>query len=201
MCGGGYRNLPGHTIVLSMSVPSISSVLALPRLVHWNWARAGFAGILSVAAITVPTDLIDTSWFSRMTPVRPWDYVLAALAVVLTVVAAGLGRSGSRCPRPRGETNTVGAGPMAATGTVALAVGCPLCNKLVVAGLGVSGALEFWAPVQPVLGAVAVLLLGSAVVLRWHVATSGCRATPQSNGHLECELVGAGDSLEARNPR
>jgi len=30
-----------------------------------------------------------------------------------------------------------------------LAVGCPVCNKLVVLAVGASGALSYWAPVQP----------------------------------------------------
>jgi hypothetical protein len=32
------------------------------------------------------------------------------------------------------------------------AVGCPIGNKLVVALIGVSGALSYWAPLQPILG-------------------------------------------------
>jgi len=32
------------------------------------------------------------------------------------------------------------------------AIGCPICNKLVVALLGVSGALTCWAPLQPLIG-------------------------------------------------
>lgn len=32
------------------------------------------------------------------------------------------------------------------------AVGCPACNKIAVILLGTSGALNLWAPVQPVLG-------------------------------------------------
>lgn len=187
-----------------MSVLSMPCALAPLRAGHWNWARAGAAGLLSAVAITVPTDLIDTVLFSRMTLVRSWDYILAALAVMLTALAAGLGRGARatpRCARPGSDTKTVGAGPIAAAGAVALAVGCPLCNKLVIAGLGVSGALEFWAPVQPVLGAVSVLLLGFVVVLRWHAAVSGCRPAPPSVGHLGCELLGAGGSREVRSAR
>ncbi|NIR41534.1 MAG: hypothetical protein GWN79_26675, partial [Actinobacteria bacterium] len=40
-----------------------------------------------------------------------------------------------------------------------LAVGCPVCNQAVVALVGTSGALSWWAPVQPVVGLAAVALL------------------------------------------
>jgi len=44
----------------------------------------------------------------------------------------------------------------------------PICDKLVVAAIGVSGALSYWAPLQPLLGALGtmVLLTGLTVRLR-----------------------------------
>lgn len=48
----------------------------------------------------------------------------------------------------------------------AFAVGCPICNKLVVAVLGVSGALNVWSPIQPLLGLASVTLLGLALIVR-----------------------------------
>ncbi|MHB1874156.1 MAG: hypothetical protein ACYCPF_04790 [Streptosporangiaceae bacterium] len=42
------------------------------------------------------------------------------------------------------------------------AVGCPVCNKLVVLAAGVSGALSYWAPVQPFLALVSVAVLAYA---------------------------------------
>ncbi|MFP5372099.1 MAG: hypothetical protein ACLGI3_15325, partial [Actinomycetes bacterium] len=43
------------------------------------------------------------------------------------------------------------------------AVGCPVCNKLVLLALGTSGALTWFEPVQPVLSLLAVLALGWAL--------------------------------------
>ena len=40
-----------------------------------------------------------------------------------------------------------------------LAVGCPICNKVVVMAIGVTGALNVWAPMQPLLGVLSVFLL------------------------------------------
>jgi hypothetical protein len=47
-----------------------------------------------------------------------------------------------------------------------LAVGCPICNKIVVLLLGVSGALTIFQPLQPVLALAAMVLLGYALFLR-----------------------------------
>lgn len=61
-----------------------------------------------------------------------------------------------------------------ATVLSAFAVGCPICNKLVVALIGVSGALSYWAPLQPILGllSIGILTAGLAVRLR---GAAGCR--------------------------
>ena len=40
-----------------------------------------------------------------------------------------------------------------------LAVGCPVCNKLALIALGSTGAIQYFAPVQPYLGAAGILLL------------------------------------------
>jgi hypothetical protein len=40
-----------------------------------------------------------------------------------------------------------------------LAVGCPVCNKLALIALGSTGAIQYFAPVQPYLGAAGLLLL------------------------------------------
>jgi hypothetical protein len=52
-------------------------------------------------------------------------------------------------------------------------VGCPICNKIVVALLGVSGALGVWAPVQPILAVLSLALLATAVFVLWR---RGCQA-------------------------
>jgi hypothetical protein len=44
------------------------------------------------------------------------------------------------------------------------AVGCPVCNKLVVVALGASGALRWFEPIQPFLAGASIALL--AVALR-----------------------------------
>jgi hypothetical protein len=119
--------------------------------------------------IGVPTGLVRTSLYTRMTPATWWDYplwVISALLVGLTA-ATYVRRGGVVGPAPRGAPRT-----LAATLLSAFAVGCPICNKLVVGLIGVSGALTYWAPLQPVLGALSIglLLAGLAVRLRGQAA-------------------------------
>jgi hypothetical protein len=101
-----------------------------------------------------------------MTPVQWWSYpILAATALLGGLVTATYVRSSAQ---PAGLTGTAGGGLLSA-----LAIGCPVCNKLVVVLLGVSGAMSVWAPLQPVLGLASVALLGWALRTRL-VAERAC---------------------------
>jgi hypothetical protein len=140
----------------------------------WRWGRGIGAAVVSAVIVGVPTDVLDTDWFTRMTPTRWWEYPALALTAVLTglwfaIVRADVDQRGS-------------AGVFGTSLLSALAVGCPLCNKIVLGLLGVSGALGLWAPIQPVLALVSLGLLGTAVVIRWRrrVCTlDGCMSVPR----------------------
>ncbi len=134
-----------------------------PHATRWTITKATAfglsAGMATAAFVGIPTDVIPTPWFTRMTPVRPQDYVVLILTALL---AAALGASyavPTACPvRP---------GRLAAGGYLSvLAVGCPICNKLVVLLLGIGGALTIFQPLQPVFAFASLALLGYALVLR-----------------------------------
>ena len=126
-----------------------------------RWVAAVAAGVLAALAIGIPTGIVDTPFYTRMTPVTWWDYpVWAASAALVALTAATYVRayeSGSRTS----ATRTIGGGVLAA-----FAVGCPICNKLVVALVGVSGALDYWAPLQPLLGLLSIAVLALALRVR-----------------------------------
>ena len=117
------------------------------------------AGAAFALAVGVPTGLVPTPVYTRMTPVLWWNYPVWAASAVLggLVVATYVRRPQDRAPRS-GASTASGGGVLAA-----FAVGCPVCNKLVVAELGASGAMTFWASLQPILGMVTVLLLAWAL--------------------------------------
>jgi hypothetical protein len=48
-----------------------------------------------------------------------------------------------------------------------LAIGCPVCNKIALILLGTAGALNVWAPLQPLLALASLALL--AVTLAWRL--------------------------------
>lgn len=135
------------------------------------------AGALGTALLVgLPTDVIPNDWFGRMTPVRGYDVpVLVAMSLLSgLLVASYWGVTGVSCPVRR-------PGAAGATGAALgwLAIGCPVCNKLVVLALGSSGALSWFAPAQPWLAALSVALLLVAVGWRWRVlvaASQGARA-------------------------
>ena len=134
----------------------------------WSWPRALIGGALSVIAVGVPTDVMDNPLFTRMSPVRWWEVPVLLCIAVLTAMWAGL-----RPPRTEGvgSARTWGSSLLGA-----LAVGCPVCNKVVIALLGTSGALGLWAPLQPMLALASLIILATAVVARWRLR--GC--TPET---------------------
>lgn len=87
----------------------------------------------------------------------------------VTAVLAGVTLSTYVRQPQRRERSTAGDGSR--TGAVGglltfFAVGCPVCNKLVLVLLGASGAMSYWAPLQPLLAVLSVGLLAEAALRR-----------------------------------
>jgi hypothetical protein len=130
---------------------SAARLLWASRLAQWVVVVVSAA--VSAMALGVPTGVVRTSLYTRMTPVAWWDYpVWLASAGLIGLIAGTYMRLPSAAA---GAGRAVGGGVASA-----LAIGCPVCNKIVVALVGVGGALTYWAPLQP---ALAVLGLGSLV--------------------------------------
>ncbi|WP_152347535.1 hypothetical protein [Brevibacterium sp. CFH 10365] len=151
-------------------------------------AAAGSAVVIGLATVLIPNSL-----FARDIPPVWWDYPVWILtAVLLGMLIATYVRS----PRAEGgssgrdsasaggssghDSATEGrsSGPDAASegrsgvlGGVGgvlgwFAVGCPVCNKIALLALGYTGALTYFAPLQPILAAASVILLLVAVIIR-----------------------------------
>ncbi|QDQ99015.1 hypothetical protein FO059_14545 [Tomitella fengzijianii] len=118
------------------------------------------AAVATAVIVGVPTDIIANPWFSREIPVRWWEYPVLAATCLLTAAWFAI-----RMTRPQDTTGKSGAYGGAALAL--FAVGCPVCNKLVLLAVGTSGALGLWAPIQPYLAVVSLALLGAAVAYRW----------------------------------
>jgi hypothetical protein len=135
--------------------------------------RAAVYGILgttaAVVVLGVPTALIPNPIFGRMVPPDRLDYgILVTTAVLSGILAASYAWSAA-CPLPQRRLT---AGALASF----FAIGCPTCNKLVLLLLGTSGALQWFAPVQPLLGLLGIGLLVWAVVYRFRLLRQSSRA-------------------------
>lgn len=120
-----------------------------------RWLVAAATALSTVLFIGVPTDLIDTPLFSREIPPTWWAWpALLVSSVLAGLLAAGL--------------------------LTFFAVGCPVCNKIVLLALGSAGALTWFEPVQPVLQVAAVALLAWALRsrLRGEIACPAPSAAP-----------------------
>jgi hypothetical protein len=136
-----------------------------------KFAGLSVAGSLAyLVVVGVVTAVIPTPLFERMTPVTTSNlvfWIMPALLVGPLISSYLLGRGTCGLPAtPSGED--VLSGKSVAGGVLSfLAVGCPLCNKVVVLLLGASGALTCFEPLQPLLGVMSVALLAYALWLRF----------------------------------
>ncbi|WP_328690292.1 hypothetical protein OHA74_14085 [Streptomyces phaeochromogenes] len=137
-----------------------------------RWMVAAAVTVIAALVIGVPTGVVPTPFYTRMTPVLWWNYPVWLVSSVLegllvaTYVRIGPADVPAAGPPERPRTaRALGAGLLSA-----FAVGCPICNKLVVLAIGVSGALSYFAPLQPVLAAASVALLVHVLVRRLRTA-------------------------------
>lgn len=123
--------------------------------------------LMGVATVMIPNQV-----FARDIPTVWWNYpvwVVTSLMLGVLVatyvsppVVAQVDSGGSD-----GTSDSRGARTGAAAGVLAwFAVGCPVCNKIALLALGYSGALTWFAPLQPFLAAVSLVLAAVAVVWR-----------------------------------
>ena len=128
-----------------------------------RWLTAVGVAVLTVLVTAIPTAMVPTPVFSRDVPTTAWAWpvliatsVLAGMVTATYVARRDASEGGERASR----LGTVGAV------TTFFAVGCPVCNKLVLLALGYAGAMQYFAPVQPLLAGVAIVLLAWALVVR-----------------------------------
>lgn len=139
---------------------------ALFELRSWGARRylvALAAGLGWLYISGLPTEMFDTPLFTRMTPVVWWDYpfwVAGAVLVGLLTATYVTDHAGDHATGAQGG-KAMGGGLLSV-----FAIGCPVCNKLVVLALGAGGALTYFAPVQPLLGLLSVGLLLYALRVR-----------------------------------
>jgi len=141
---------------------------------------AAAVAVVTVLVVGVPTDVIPNPLFDRPVEVTWWSWpVLVATGVLAGLLAATYVRHGARGENgaENGAENGIEADRSVRLGGVGgllayFAVGCPVCNKFVLLALGATGAMEFFAPIQPVLAVAGVVVLAIALRVRLRTATA-----------------------------
>lgn len=142
-------------------LPGMVSVLS--RWSSRRWAVALGATLATTVVIALPTAMIPTPIFGReiATTWWAWPVLIASSALSGLLLATYVREPGD--PAFADGVNR--------TGTVGglltfFAVGCPVCNKVALIALGYAGALQWFAPIQPYLGAGGIALLAWALRAR-----------------------------------
>ena len=133
-------------------------IVANAGLRAWSarqWLVALASSVAFTALVAIPTDLINTPYFSREIPPTWWSWP----ALVLSACLSGLLIATYVAPSGEEDDAKVSGGGYAAGLLTFFAVGCPVCNKLALVALGSAGALTWFQPVQPVLQVLAIGLL------------------------------------------
>ena len=130
------------------------------------WVVAVLATAGAIVLLGVPTAVIPNPFFLRMTQTEAFNVIVwIGSAPLIGLLIATYVRPPTRVVDPeRTESGTM---RTTLAGVAAyLAIGCPICNKVVVAALGVSGALNYFAALQPIIGVGSLGLLGATLTWR-----------------------------------
>lgn len=137
-------------------------MIMIRELLSWRakqWGISVLGGVVTFLALGLPTDVIDNPVFGRSIDETPW----AMPVLIVTSVLGGLliGTYVRAQPFDRAaQSGTLG-------GALSFfAIGCPVCNKVVLVALGTTGAVNFFEPIQPYLAVLGIIALAWAVYRR-----------------------------------
>jgi hypothetical protein len=140
--------------------------------------------LVSLLAFGLVTAVIPNPIFGRQIPPEPfaigvWLLSAPLMGFVMATYTTPVPASPLVAAFPLGpaqvatqERRSTTLGTLAGLGAF-LAIGCPVCNKVALLLLGASGALSFYAPIQPLIGAVSLVLLGFTAAWRLRLRASG----------------------------
>ncbi len=127
-------------------------------LLKWTskrWIIAVVTSVITYIVIAIPTAIIKNPIFGREVGVTSWSIpVLVITSILSGLLFATYVRDENYLPEERSaKIGSVGAF------FSFLAVGCPVCNKIALIALGTSGAMQYFAPVQPYLALFGIVFL------------------------------------------
>lgn len=161
-----------------------SVTLAWQALRLWRGRQilvAVAAALVFAVAVGLATVLIPNPVFGRDIAPVAWNYPVWLLASVLAgLLVATYIRPPGTAPVDEASVDARRGIRLGSVGGLLawFAVGCPVCNKVALLALGYSGALTWFAPVQPVLAVIAIVLSAVALIYRLRGQVSCTLPTP-----------------------
>lgn len=160
----------------------------ISSLKQWTPRHLGVFVLASVATyfvLGIPTAVVSNGVFGRSIETTPWSLpVLIGTAVLSGLLAATY--VGVNVFDSTAKLGTIG-------GALSFfAIGCPVCNKLVLIALGTTGAVNYFGPIQPYLAFAGVVLLSWAFLRRLKnanacaISTQISDNTPDTQGDKTC---------------
>jgi hypothetical protein len=140
----------------------------------WNirrWITATVSAIVTGLVISIPTAVLENSVFGREIAVTSWS---VPVIVITSILSGLLFATYVKNDSANTEDTSLKIGTAGAFFSF-LAVGCPVCNKIALVALGYSGAMNYFAPVQPFLAFAGVAILAYALIMRL-------------NGEVKCQV-------------
>ena len=146
-----------------------------------RWYAAIFSGLGIGLLIALPTAVIPNPIFGRAIETTWWSYPTVVFSAILggLLIATYVRESVTDPEVPVKSTDkSLRLGTLG--GLISFfAVGCPVCNKLVLLALGSSGAISWFAPIQPFLAVISLLFMLWALNVRL-INQDSCAAVPVS---------------------
>ncbi len=129
-----------------------------------RWGAAAVGAITVGLMVAVPTAVIPTPVFGRAIAVTWWSYpTVVASAVLGGLLVATYVRRSELVPDESADLDRSSTAGVLGGMVAFFAVGCPVCNKVVLLALGASGAVTWFAPIQPLLAIASVVLIAFAL--------------------------------------
>lgn len=136
-----------------------------------RWITVAVSAIVTGLVISIPTAVLENSVFGREIAVTSWS---VPVIVVTSILSGLLFATYIKNDSANTEDTSLKIGTTGAFFSF-LAVGCPVCNKIALVALGYSGAMNYFAPVQPFLAFAGVAILTYALIMRL-------------NGEIKCQV-------------
>ena len=119
-------------------------------------------GLLTYFVIALPTAVIKNPIFGREIAVTDWSNTVIVITSLLTgLLTATYVKNEFSDDNPK-QLKVGSAGALLSF----FAVGCPVCNKIALIALGYSGAIQYFAPIQPYLALAGIALLMFSLRMR-----------------------------------